>query len=41
MEKVLPEYEIKVWNEDNFDVNSIPYTRDAYKEKKYVLLVTM
>ena len=36
--KFLPEYEIKVWNEDNFDVNSIPYTRDAYKEKKYAFV---
>ena len=26
--KYLPEYEIKEWNEDNFDVNMIPYTAD-------------
>ncbi len=36
--KFLPEYKIKIWNEDNFDVNSIPYTRDAYKEKKYAFV---
>ena len=26
--KYLPDYEIKEWNEDNFDVNIIPYTAD-------------
>ena len=33
--KYLPDYEIKEWNEDNFDVNIIPYTAEAYKAKKY------
>ena len=33
--KFLPDYEIKEWNEDNFDVNSIPYTAEAYRQKKY------
>ena len=36
--KYLPEYEIKEWNEDNFDVNSIPYTAEAYKAKKYAFV---
>lgn len=27
----FPDYEIKRWDESNFDVNQIPYTRDAYK----------
>lgn len=36
--KFLPDYEIKEWNESNFDVNSIPYTRDAYKAKKYAFV---
>ena len=31
----FPGYEIKEWNEDNFDVNIIPYTADAYKAGKY------
>jgi mannosyltransferase OCH1-like enzyme len=34
----LPEYEIKEWNEDNFDVNIIPYTREAYDAKKYAFV---
>lgn len=36
--KYLPDYEIKEWNEDNFDVNMIPYTRDAYTYKKYAFV---
>jgi len=34
----LPDYEIKEWNEDNFDVDAIAYTRDAYKEGKYAFV---
>ncbi len=37
-QKFLPDYEIKEWNEDNFDVNSIPYTAQAYKHKKYAFV---
>ena len=33
--KYLPDYEIKEWNESNFDINLIPYTREAYEMKKY------
>lgn len=36
--KFLPDYEIKEWNEDNFDVNIIPYTAEAYKAKKYAFV---
>ena len=36
--KFLPDYEIKEWNEDNFDVNSIPYTKQAYQCKKYAFV---
>lgn len=34
----LPDYEIKEWNEDNFDVEIIPYTREAYAAKKYAFV---
>ena len=34
----FPDYEIKEWNEDNFDVNIIPYTRDAYADGKYAFV---
>lgn len=36
--RYLPNYNIKEWNEDNFDVNIIPYTRDAYSAKKYAFV---
>lgn len=36
--KFMPDYEIKEWNEDNFNVNIIPYTADAYKAKKYAFV---
>ena len=36
--KFLPDYEIKEWNEDNFDVNIIPYTQQAYKARKYAFV---
>lgn len=36
--KFLPDYDIKEWNEDNFDVNIIPYTAEAYRQKKYAFV---
>ena len=36
--KYFPDYEIKEWNEDNFDVNSIPYTAEAYQARKYAFV---
>ncbi len=36
--RFLPDYEIKEWNEDNLDVNSTPYTAQAYKHKKYAFV---
>lgn len=36
--RYLPEYEIIQWNEDNFDVNIIPYTQEAYAAKKYAFV---
>lgn len=36
--KFFPDYEIKEWNEDNFDVNIIKYTQDAYNAKKYAFV---
>ena len=36
--KYFPDYEIKEWNEDNFDVNILPYTKDAYDAKKYAFV---
>lgn len=36
--KYFPDYEIKEWNEGNFNVNAIPYTREAYQQKKYAFV---
>ena len=36
--KFLPEYEIRRWDESNFDVNAIPYTREAYAAGKYAFV---
>jgi len=33
--KYLPDYEIKEWNEDNFDINYNEFTKSSYKKKKY------
>ena len=36
--RFLPDYEIRRWDEDNFDVNAHPYTRDAYQAGKYAFV---
>lgn len=36
--KFFPDYEIKEWNESNFDVNIVPYTAEAYAAKKYAFV---
>lgn len=36
--KYFPDYDIKEWNEDVFDVNMIPYTAEAYKAGKYAFV---
>lgn len=36
--KYFPGWEIKEWNEDNFDVKMIPYTAEAYAAKKYAFV---
>lgn len=36
--KKLPDYEIKLWNESNSDLNSCEYVRQAYENKKYAFV---
>lgn len=36
--KYLPEYEIKEWNEKNFDLNCCDYVKEAYKAKKWAFV---
>lgn len=33
-----PEYTIKEWNEDNFDLDMYPYVREAYDRRKYAFV---
>lgn len=36
--KYMPDYEYKLWNEDNFDVSSVPYVSEAYKSGKFAFV---
>lgn len=36
--KYLPDYEIKEWNEDNFDLDMYPYVREAYDNRKFAFV---
>lgn len=33
--RVLPDYEIILWDTNRFDINSIPWVKEAYEAKKY------
>lgn len=34
----LPDYHLKEWNEDNFDINSNKYVQQAYENKKFAFV---
>jgi len=34
-QKTMPDYEIKCWNEKNFDINSISFVKQAIEKKKW------
>jgi eps7I len=36
--KMMPDCEIKEWNENNYDVHKIPYMHQAYEYKKYAFV---
>ncbi|MGC3978987.1 MAG: glycosyltransferase [Paludibacteraceae bacterium] len=36
--KFLPEYELRLWNEDSFDINAVPYVREAYQSRKFAFV---
>lgn len=33
--RYCPDYEIICWNEDNYDLDRIPFAKEAYRQKKY------
>ena len=36
--KYCPDFQIKEWNEDNFDLDLFPYAREAYDNKKFAFV---
>ncbi len=36
--KYLPDYQLRLWNEDTFDITSHPYVFEAYQSKKYAFV---
>lgn len=36
--KILPDYKLKLWNEDSFDINSVPYVKEAYQSRKFAFV---
>ncbi len=36
--KYLPDFELRLWNEDTFDLDAFPYAREAYDNKKYAFV---
>ncbi len=36
--KYMPDWEYKLWNEDNFDMGIVPYVKEAYEAKKYAFV---
>lgn len=34
----MPDWEYRLWNEDAFDVNQVPYTREAYQAGKFAFV---
>ncbi|GAB3961699.1 glycosyltransferase [Spirosoma harenae] len=36
--KFLPDYELRLWNEDTFDIRSVPYVKEAYEARKFAFV---
>lgn len=34
----MPDWQFKIWNEDNFDVDAVPYVKEAYKAGKFAFV---
>ena len=34
-EKYMPDYSIKCWNEKSFDINSVPWVKEAIQQKMW------
>lgn len=36
--RFMPDWEYHLWDENNFDISSYPYTQEAYEKKKYAFV---
>ena len=36
--RYMPDWEYRLWNEENFDVNRTPYTKEAYESGKFAFV---
>ena len=36
--KFMPDYEYRLWDEDSFDVTSVPYVKEAYEARKFAFV---
>ena len=36
--KYLPDYKLKLWDEDTFDINTVPYVKEAYEARKFAFV---
>lgn len=37
-QRIMPDYAYRLWNEDSFDVHSVPYVKEAYDSGKYAFV---
>ena len=37
-QKHFPNYQVKVWNENNFDIKCCEYVKEAYQSKQYAFV---
>lgn len=37
-QRLMPDWDYRLWNEENFDVTRLPYTREAYAAGKYAFV---
>lgn len=36
--RFLPDYKLQLWNEDSFDITSVPYVKEAYEARKFAFV---
>ena len=36
--KYLPDYKLRLWNEETFDIDKVPYVKEAYEARKFAFV---